>query len=420
MVRNFNIREIIDLDLLLDIEEKFAAITGLAFVTVDYKGTPLTEEVNFSEFCINRRKTTDHKRLCYMSDAHAGLEAARRGQPCVYRCPAGLIDFAVPIIVQGQYVGAVLSGQVRCQENNNNIDEYEVFKFSSTWQMNQEWTERYQKTLSMPYNKIIACANLVHLVINQLAEKESINIIQEELNNNTLNLMEEKKARAEIAERLKVAELNSLKAQMNPHFLFNILNSIGCSALTEGAKRTQEMIYMLSQLLRYNIANSGKLVTLNDAIQNVERYLKIQQFRFGERISYSINIPEELKLRTLPPLIIQPFIENAVQHGILPHEKKGHIVIQAYTEENELKIRIEDNGIGMSAQKVKQLLSQITGDNMETIGIQNARTRLIQTFGPQYDISIKSCPEEGTSIIIKIPLNLDEGTYDDVQSFVNR
>ncbi|MBP2655551.1 MAG: histidine kinase [Firmicutes bacterium] len=395
-VRNFDIREVIDLNLLQAIQEKFAAVTGLAFVTVD------------------------HKNLCYMSDAHAGLEAARRGQPCVYRCPAGLIDFAVPIIVHGQYLGAVLSGQVRCQENNDCIKESEVFKFDAKWQMNQEWTERYQKTLCMPYDKIISSANLVHLVINQLAEKEIINIIQEELTKNTVTLMAEKKARAELAEKLKIAELKSLKAQMSPHFLFNVLNSIGCSALTEGAQRTQEMIYMLSQLLRYNITNSDKSVTLCDDIQNIERYLKIQQFRFGDKISYSLNIQEDLKNQALPPLIIQPFIENAIQHGIIPKEGNGHLSLQAYSEGDDIKIKIEDNGIGMSPQKVKNLLSRHTTETeMVNIGIQNTRTRLIQSFGTQYDICIKSLLNIGTSIIIKIPLDFNERTYDDVQSFVN-
>jgi len=419
-VRNFDIREVIDLDLLQDMQEKFAAVTGLAFVTIDFKGNPITEEVNFSEFCISRRKIIVHKKLCYMSDAHAGLEAARRGQPCIYRCPAGLIDFAVPIVVQGQYLGAVLSGQVQCQEDTNYIEENEVFKFGSKWQMNQEWTEKYKKTLCMPYDKIISSANLVHLVINQLVEKEFVNIIHEELNKNAVTLMEEKKARAELAERLRIAELKSLKAQMNPHFIFNILNSIGCFALTEGAKKTQEMIYMLSQLLRYNITHSGQSVTLVEDIQNIERYIKIQQFRFGDKITYSINIPNELKNQAVPPFIIQPFIENAIQHGIIPKEGSGHLTLQAYSEENDIIIKIEDNGIGMPPQKIKNLFGTRTKEPDTTnIGIQNTRTRLMQSFGPQYDISIKSYLNKGTTITIKIPLHFSERTYNDVQSFVN-
>jgi ligand-binding sensor protein len=414
-VRTFDLKEVIDLNLLQDIQEKFAELTGLAFVTVDFKGTPITSEINFSDFCISRRKISVYKKSCYMSDAHAGLEAARRGQPCVYRCPAGLIDFAVPIVVQGQYLGAVLSGQVRCQQNDKWLEENEVIKYDSKWKMNQEWTEKYQKTLHMDYDKIISSSQLVHLVINQLVEKEIINIIQEELNKNTVHLMEEKKARAELAEKLRIAELKSLKAQMNPHFLFNILNSIGCSALTEGAKKTQEMTYMLSQLLRYNISGSGKSVTLKEDLQNIERYLKIQQLRFGDKFTYSIQMPEELGKQNLPPLIIQPFIENAIQHGILPKENQGHLDLQTYIEENDIIIKIKDDGIGISPQKINVLLGEQKFEgNPNDIGIQNTRKRLIQSFGPQYDVYIESRLNKGTSVTIKIPLDFEERTYSNV------
>jgi ligand-binding sensor protein len=414
IINKFELKNVIDTVLLQTIQEKIAQITGLAFVTVDFQGNPITAETNFSEFCAKRRENSEHKKACYFSDAHSGLEAARRNKPYIFRCPAGLVDFAVPIMVRGQYLGAVLSGQVRCPQGNEFIEETEYYKCDPVWKLEGSWKEKYQKTHEMEYSQLIAAAQLVHLVVNQLVEKEVVNIVQEELNRQSVHLVEEKKVRAELEKELKIAELKSLKAQMNPQFLASALNSISCCALIEGAERTQEMTYLYSQLLRYNLENTDFPVSLKNDLKNIERYLKIQKLRFGDKLNYEIDLQEEIEDQKLPPLIIQPFVENALRHGISPKEMEGSILLQAYREDQDMLIVIKDDGVGIPPIEIRKIFANHQKSKYEknllgSVGIQNTRKRLINTFGPGYDVEMISRQNSGTTVKIRIPLDYDEG-----------
>lgn len=406
----FELKELIDLKLFNDIQEGLSKVTGMAFVTVDYKGEPLTKKTMFTDYCRARRKYDTYKKACYLSDAHGGLEAAIRGKPYIYRCPGGLVDFAVPIVVRGQYLGAVLSGQVRCPDSEQFDDLNEFIKSDSKWKSNQELVEKYEQTVSVEYDKIVSIADLVHLVINQLVEKEAINIIQEELNRQSLQLALEKRARLEIEKELKDAELKALKAQMNPHFMFNVLSSISNLALVEGAKQTEEMSYLFSYLLRYNIENGDKEVLLKEDLENIERYLKVQKIRFGDKLNYEIYVSEDIDIQKIPPFVIQTFVENAINHGIVPKEGTGTVTVEVTLEKGDIVVRVEDDGVGMSQRKLRKIFL-INQDNYDGkslgIGIQNTRKRLMNNFGESYDIQIMSRENLGTTVIIKVPEHFD-------------
>jgi len=406
----FELKELIDLKLFNDIQEGLSKVTGLAFVTVDYKGEPLTKKTMFTDYCRARRKFETYKKACYLSDAHGGLEAAIRGKPYIYRCPGGLVDFAVPIVVRGQYLGAVLCGQVRCEESERFDDLNEFIKSDTKWKTNSELAEKYEQTLLVDYEKIVSIADLVHLVINQLVEKEAINIIQEELNRQSLQLALEKRARLEIEKELKDAELKALKAQMNPHFMFNVLSSISNLALVEGAKQTEEMSYLFSYLLRYNIENGDKEVFLKEDLENIERYLKVQKIRFGDKLNYEIYVSEDIDIQKIPPFVIQTFVENAINHGIVPKEGPGTVTVEVILEKGDVVIKVEDDGVGMSQRMLRKLFL-INQDNYEGkslgIGIQNTRKRLMNNFGEAYDVQIMSREHMGTTVIIRIPEHFD-------------
>lgn len=407
----FDLKDLVDLKLLQNIQEKLAEVTGLAFVTVDFRGEPITERTSFSDFCFARREIEEYKITCCLSDAHGGLEAAIWGKPYIYRCPAGLVDFAVPIVVRGQYLGAVLCGQVRCPDSERFVDIGDFVKSDTKWKSDASFTDKYNQTLSVEYDKIVSTAELVYLVINQLVEKEVVNIIQEELNRKNLHLMKEKKARVELEKELKISELKALKAQINPHFMFNVLNSINNLALVEGAKQTQEMAYLFSNLLRYNLENADHAVYLKDDIENIERYLKVQKIRFGSKLSYTINMDKTLENQKMLPFILQPFVENAVNHGIVPKETSGQINVSAKLHGKDILIRIEDDGLGMSPRKIEKIYhfdqDQYEGSSLG-IGIQNTRKRLIQSYGEEYDIHITSRENIGTTVEIKIPQDFNE------------
>lgn len=149
------LEEIIDIEFLQKVQDAFAKATGLAAITVDYRGNPITKYSNFSKFCNIVRKDPNLMAQCFKCDAFGGLEAARIGHFYVYHCHCGLVDFAVPIIVQGQYLGSMLVGQARMDEKDNEKLDY-IVKESPDWKKNHELIKEYEKIPIISYEKITA------------------------------------------------------------------------------------------------------------------------------------------------------------------------------------------------------------------------------------------------------------------------
>ena len=402
------ITDIIDLEILQKIQDSFSSATGLAAVTVDYKGNPITEYSNFSEFCNCVRKGKDNRESCYQSDAHGGIESTRTGKPSIYLCHGGLVDLAVPIMVKGNYLGAILAGQVE-------INEYEMKKLPigivhnlTDFSEQPEIIRLYKKKSKTTLTQVKASADLLYTIANYFVEKQMINTIQEELHDKNLELMEEVKLRSEAEASLKEADLKALQAQINPHFLFNVLNTIGRLALLEGADKTQEMIYAFSDMMRYTLKKEkNNIVTLKEELEHVKNYLSIQKMRLGDRLNYTVSVDESAEDILCPFMIVQPFVENAVIHAIEPNAKCGEIRITAQLFKETAVLKIIDNGKGIPADKIQRILDgtyKSDGSNKQTgIGINNANKRLTYYYGVNHKVEVKSKLDKGTEITIKIP-----------------
>ncbi|MBS4534551.1 PocR ligand-binding domain-containing protein [Clostridium sp. D2Q-14] len=401
----FHLSEVIDTEVLQNIQNYFSNATGLAVVTVDYTGVPITEYSNFSKFCNLIRKDHKCKKRCFYSDAHGGLEAVRYRRPHIYICHSGLVDFAIPIVVNEQYLGSIMAGQIKINEKID-IEDKRIKDTIETWKKDPEILSAYEEVPSISYEKVNAAAHMMHIVANHIVEKGLASIYQEELNKKNMELLKETKTRSELEKALKNAELKALQSQLNPHFLFNVLNTIGRLALLEGAVKTEETVFSFSEMLRYTLEKSTKIVTLNDALNYIEKYLSIQKIRFPDRLSYNIDIPDYVLDTKIPFMTLQPFVENAVNHGIEPKKKGGFINITGKIIREDLVIKIEDNGVGMSENEVEMILGGIeyeTSSKSTGIGIKNVNSMLINCFGDEYGINIMSKKEKGTTVKIRIP-----------------
>ncbi len=400
-----HLRDFIDVDMLQEIQDKFADATGLAAVTVDYRGEPITRYSNFSRFCRLIRKDKKCKEACYQSDAHGGLEAARAGKPYIYKCHAGLVDFAIPIIVKGYYMGSIMSGQAKIEREKEALLE-NVFSSVPGWRNEREIIEAYNEIDIIPYDKVVAAAHMMFIISNYIVEKEVVTLVQEELNKKNIKLMEEMKARSELEKALMNSEFKALQAQINPHFLFNVLNTIGRLALIENADRTQEMIYNLAEMLRYTLKrDTNRKVHLEEEINHIERYLKIQSIRLGKRLKYSIKIPEDMQKIKIPFMTIQPLVENSIKHGIEPKEEGGSVTISGYSIGKDVIINIFDDGVGIPEGKLNSILQgkkNLDNDKSIGIGINNVNKRLVYCFGSNYGVKISS-NKDGTSVNILLP-----------------
>lgn len=194
----FKIENLIDIDVLQNIQDNFAKATGIGAVTVDYKGEPITKESGFCWFCNKTRQNGELKNKCNKCDALGGVQSAITGKPYIYKCHMGLVDFAIPIIVHNTYVGAILAGQIRVEED---ISLEEIIK-TTNW-ADAELINEYYKLKVKSYDEIDAAANLMYQMANYIVEKTFINKIKKELNYKTEKLKEESEIRSELEKTLK-------------------------------------------------------------------------------------------------------------------------------------------------------------------------------------------------------------------------
>lgn len=208
-----------------------------------------------------------------------------------------------------------------------------------------------------------------------------------------LNLQDKLKSESLLIEKVKDAELNLLKSQINPHFLFNSLNSVSSLTLTNPDK-AHEMIIRLSDFLRYTVsAGDKKMPELNSEIENIERYLEIEKVRFGKKILYEFNIPEDCKSAVIPAMILQPLYENAVKHGVYESTEQITVTTNCHTENQILHITITNNFDKDSVRK------KGTGT-----GLKNIRERLRLIYGSS-DLLMIYPQENIFEVRLRIPQN---------------
>ena len=210
----------------------------------------------------------------------------------------------------------------------------------------------------------------------------------------------------------KNAELLALQSQINPHFLFNALESIRMHSILKGENETAEMVQRLAVMERQNVEWHEDSVTIEEEEDFIEAYLQLQSYRFGERISFDIDIEEDCKNILIPKLTLVTFVENACVHGIESKSAQGWIFVRVYKKENNLVIEVEDTGDGMDEADVDLLQRNMNGVTIDTIkkakhvGILNACLRIKMMFKDQAKFAIESEKGIGMSVIITIPSDL--------------
>lgn len=211
----------------------------------------------------------------------------------------------------------------------------------------------------------------------------------------------------------KEAEINALQSQINPHFLFNTMESIRMNLWQKGDFETSEIIQKFAKLLRKSIDWASDMVELKKEKELVSAYLEIQKYRYREKLDYDILLSDKLNLYSIPKFTLQPIVENAIYHGIEMKKGKGRVTISSQISEQGLKIIVMDNGIGMDENKLnmvrKQIYSHVEEDKKTKIGIRNVHQRLKLYYGEKFGVSIYSSNDTGTAVEILLPLEAEGG-----------
>lgn len=212
------------------------------------------------------------------------------------------------------------------------------------------------------------------------------------------------------AQLIREAEIKALQAQINPHFLFNSLNTIVALVRTK-PDMARKLLIQLGHFFRQNLnASLHEFVSLRREIDHTRAYLDIEQARFAERLSVKLEIPPLLENVLLPPLTLQPLVENAIRHGLKGLDKTGEILIEGVEHENFALISVKDNGIGIPPERISELLhSRIESHEGTGLALYNVNQRLIYHFGEEAALHIDSVVEQGTSIAFKVPFQKNEG-----------
>jgi two-component system sensor histidine kinase YesM len=250
--------------------------------------------------------------------------------------------------------------------------------------------------------------------VGLLAEK--FNSMSQKISDLIHTVYEEKLLKQKAEYRTLQFEYKALQAQIDPHFLYNTLESIHSLAKLRGDEQVSEMIYLLGKLLRESISKKGDIIYLQEEVDFIRSYLSIHQIIYGNRIEVNYYFDTSLMAFRVPKFILQPLVENSIKHGIEEKVGKGIVSIGCWMKEDVLYLEVSDNGVGIDEETKEHLLdppehSKLKQKDKHTnVGIISVHKRIQILFGEAYGLSIMSEMDQGTTIRIRLPILTEEGS----------
>lgn len=273
------------------------------------------------------------------------------------------------------------------------------------------------KSLSGRMNKIITTmeevkAGNLNVSIDITGENDELNYIATQFNNMCVDLKkhieisylaEMNKKEAELSK--KKAEMLSLQSKINPHFLYNTLESIRMKAISSGNRDVGRMLFLLGSLFR-NQLKEKDVITIEKELNYCKEYLELFKYRYDDKLNYYISCEPELLDKNIIKFVLQPLVENYTVHGIRREDYDNELCINIFSDNGNIKIIIEDNGIGIDKNKIIEINKKIKEKDFSgnSIGIANTHERIILLYGEEYGIKVDEEFENGTRIILEIPM----------------
>ena len=278
---------------------------------------------------------------------------------------------------------------------------HQVIHLAVLWSITPRWRQKYP-ALTDCYRAYFAFGFYIDLIIALLIVIAVHTLLYYQ------SFRASELAQSSLKTDLAQAQLRALKMQLHPHFLFNTLHSIS-SLVLEDPPKANSMIARLGDFLRLTIDNSDQqLVTLKEETEFLRCYLDIEQVRFGDRLTVTFELEPQTLSAQVPHLILQPMVENAIQHAIAPRSARGHINIEAKRLNSLLRVAISDNGPGIS--------SNANLPWKQGVGLTNVRTRLRQIYGPDFRFELMNTKGGGVTAFMEIPFEREPNPNIDQQS----
>lgn len=270
------------------------------------------------------------------------------------------------------------------------------------------------QTLRLAMHKV---SNNDYKIVNSIqgddelsAAFQDLKTMVRKLKENDAKIYEAQIKEQQLSNQQQQMELKLLANQINPHFLYNTLETIRMKAFADGNREVATAIKLLGKSMRYVLGNTKTTATtLDKELDYIKTYLAIQKMRFGERLNYTVESDENLDLKScrILPLLIQPIVENAISHGLEPTGRVGHIFLKLHSKDGLLIADVFDNGDGLTEEELQDVLLHLDTpktDSEHGVGLYNINSRVHLYYGSQYGLTIKSRYGEGTLVSLEIPI----------------
>src|SRR5436189_741532 len=278
---------------------------------------------------------------------------------------------------------------------------HQLIHLAVLWSITPRWRQKYPALIDC-YRAYFAFGFYIDLIIASLIVIAVHALLYYQ------NFRASELAQSSLKTDLAQAQLRALKMQLHPHFLFNTLHSIS-SLVLEDPPKANSMIARLGDFLRLTVDNSDQqLVTLKEETEFLRCYLDIEQVRFGDRLTVTFELEPQTLSAQVPHLILQPVVENAIQHAIAPRAARGHINIQAKCLDSLLRVAISDNGPGISSNAISPA--------KKCVGLTNVRSRLQQIYGSDFRFELANGGNRGLTVVIEIPFHREANAGIEQQS----
>ena len=395
------------------IQGSLARTTGLAFVTVDFRGEPVTESTSFSAFCLNMRKDPACCERCRASDAFGSIQAAVTRKSNVYLCPYGLLEVAIPIVVRGHYLGGFIGGQIRCNDVPNNISTLAGMMDSRRDEKTIQKNEHLKKDIPVySYEHFMNIADLVQLVIEQLGENELAQYDRENALKKRIQQYAELNQTLTDLNAQKTRELELNRLNFHSAELMGLLTALTNLAVIEEAPRTYAFAERVLDYVEYKCRKKKELVIVGEELRQAADYLSLQQVVLGKRLTFTIDVPESMNGEEIPSDVLLPFVRNAVYSGIRLSADGGDICITGYRVGILQVVEITDTGAGLTPAEAEVRYEQ-SGELRESClirdGIAFAKEKLTQHYGEDYTVFEEYDRDRGSKVQLSWPGSGEEG-----------
>lgn len=363
----------------------------MKFVDTDgnYVLTPNTKQP--SRFCQLIRSTPTGQESCRTSSSQAIAECSVDMRARYSQCHAHVRRITVPIAMNGNCIGALVCGGIIAEKPTEKKLEIICNLAKEIGVDSNELLEAFCDLPVLNHKRILATGEVLKTLANCFVN---------------VGVTVSARERAEMEKFIREAEIKTLQARINPHFLFNALNTINMLALIENAPQTRQVTQMLARLLKLTFRSNEPLIPLKQEMELVDSYLAIQKVRFGDRLRIAKEVPAYLLPARIPPLSLQPLVENALAHGIEPLESGGTVWISGQLHKGErVCLSVRDNGAGMAQDKVLAIRRAVRNGivNGTSSGLVNVYRRYRLMFGQQGDLTLTSSPGNGTEVCLLLP-----------------